>query len=143
MVTKNLMTAEEFWSNPAVIIVGLLLIFGLIVLGVILAKKYIPGLKTTEKPKTREEIAKEEVERMTRPIEEDKRPELDEEAEELAEVSKEGEKPADDTLARSTRPVEDEEAAKAMAKYAEEHPEEAAAVAPKEEKKDDVPPEKK
>lgn len=114
-------------EQPWFFIVMILLVFGCIVLAVILVKKYAPAFKSNEKPKSDKEIAEEEVNRLVRPVEdEETAKQMNEEAKALEKDSKSlDESKKDDTLERKTEVVEDEEAAKAMAKYAEEHPEEA------------------
>src|SRR5574344_457827 len=121
-------------------VLGLVAIFGAIVLAVILIKKYGKHFKNDEKPKTDKEIAEEEVKRMVVDVDEDTANKMDEAAKEMAEnTEKDPNAPEEkeavaEEVSRATRPVEDEEAAKQMAKYAAEHPEEAEAVS---EKKDD------
>ena len=51
-------------ENPWLLILILLLAFGVIVLAVILVRKYSPHFKSTELLKSDEEIAKEEVDRL-------------------------------------------------------------------------------
>lgn len=57
-------------SNPVIIVLVLVAIFGVIVLGVILVKKYVPAFKNTDKPKSEKEIAEEEVDRLVVDVEE-------------------------------------------------------------------------
>ena len=115
-------------------VLGLVAIFGVIVLAVILIKKYGKHFKNDEKPKSDKEIAEEEVKRMVVDVDDETAEKMDEVSKELAEKSaKDATKPeekevAAEEVSRATRPVEDEESAKAMAKYAAEHPEEADAV---------------
>ncbi len=66
-----MITLDYLTSNPWLIVLILLGVFGLIVLLVILIKKYSPHFKNLDKPKTDEEIAREEVERLTVPMEEE------------------------------------------------------------------------
>ena len=120
-------------------VLGLVAIFGVIVLAVILIKKYGKHFKNDEKPKSDKEIAEEEVKRMVVDVDDETAEKMDEASKELAEKSaKDATKPEEkevvaEEVSRATRPVEDEESAKAMAKYAAEHPEEAEAVSePKE-----------
>jgi flagellar biosynthesis/type III secretory pathway M-ring protein FliF/YscJ len=123
-------------------LLGLLAIFGVIVILVILIKKYAKPFKNNEKPKSDKEIAEEEVKRMVVDVDEESAKAMDEASAQLAEKTKENAgKPEEkeaiaEEVDRATRPVQDEETAKAMAKYAAEHPEEAAAVT--REKKDDA-----
>jgi FtsZ-interacting cell division protein ZipA len=121
-------------------VLGLVAIFGVIVLTVILIKKYGKHFKNDEKPKTDKEIAEEEVKRMVVDVDEETAGKMDQAAQEMAEnAAKDPNAPEEkeavaEEVSRATRPVEDQETAKAMAKYAAEHPEEAEAVS---EKKDD------
>lgn len=57
-------------DNPVILVIVLVAIFGVIVLGVILIKKYVPAFKNTDKPKSEKEIAEEEVDRLVVDIEE-------------------------------------------------------------------------
>jgi FtsZ-interacting cell division protein ZipA len=122
------------------IVLGLVAIFGVIVIAVILVKKYGKHFKSDEKPKSEKEIADEEVKRMVVDPEDENAVAMDEASKELAETSKKDPNQPDeeeavaDEVNRATRPVENEEAAKAMARYAAEHPEEADAVSSKEDK---------
>jgi flagellar biosynthesis/type III secretory pathway M-ring protein FliF/YscJ len=113
-------------------VLGLVAIFGVIVLAVILIKKYWKPFKNEEKPKSDKEIADEEVKRMVVDVDDETAQQMDEASKELVEKSKEDKPEEKEVVAeevdRATRPVENEETAKAMAKYAAEHPEEAAAV---------------
>lgn len=128
------MILDSIIDRPWFFILMLLLIFGSIVIIVMLIKKYAKPFQNQDKPKSDKEIAEEEVNRMVVDItpEEDKK--LNEASKELAaKTAKDADRPSEsevveDEVNRSTRPVEDEEAAKAMAKYAAEHPEEAQAV---------------
>lgn len=104
------------------IVIVLLAIFGAIVIIVMLLRKYAKPFKSTEKPKSDKEIAQEEVARLTK--------ELDENEFEDAKARKERkeQKPSEeealnDELARMTRPVEDENAAKAMENFDKENKE--------------------
>ena len=123
-------------------VLGLVAIFGVLVIIVILIKKYGKPFKSDDKPKSDQEIAEEEVKRLLVDVDEETAQKMDQAARELAEKSKKDPNQPDETEAveeevnRATRPVEDEAAAKAMARYADEHPEEAAAVSG-ETKKDD------
>ena len=102
------------WLIPLV----LLAIFAVIALGVFLIRKYAKPFKNDEKPKSDKEIAEEEVQRLTK--------ELDEEEYEDAKErkkKKEGkpteEEAREEELNRMTRPVEDEKIAKEMEEYDE------------------------
>jgi FtsZ-interacting cell division protein ZipA len=123
-------------------VLGLVAIFGVIVLIVMLIKKYGKHFKSEEKPKSDKEIAEEEVKRMVVDVDDETAAKMDQAAQELAENSaKDPNAPEEkeavaEEVGRATRPVEDEETAKAMAKYAAEHPEEAERVS---EAKDDDP----
>lgn len=128
--------SSSFVDQNWFIVLMLVVFFGLIVLAVILIKKYVAPFKNNEKPKSDKEIAEEEVKRMVVDMEDEpkKDEELDEASKELDKKSREDQTAPDkaqviaEEVNRSTRPVEDQAAAKAMAKYAEEHPEEAIAV---------------
>ena len=96
------------WLIPLV----LLAIFAVIALGVFLIRKYAKPFKNDEKPKSDKEIAEEEVQRLTK--------ELDEEEYEAAKERKPTEEEArEEELNRMTRPVEDEKIAKEMEEYDE------------------------
>jgi flagellar biosynthesis/type III secretory pathway M-ring protein FliF/YscJ len=112
---------------------GLVAIFGVIVLAVILVKKYVKPFKNDEKPKSDKEIAEEEVKRMVVDVDPETQAEMDKAAAEMAEKTKKENAPEEkevvaEEVNRATRPVEDPKTAKQMAQYAEEHPEEAAAA---------------
>jgi flagellar biosynthesis/type III secretory pathway M-ring protein FliF/YscJ len=115
-------------------VLGLVAIFGAIVVIVMLIKKYGKHFKNEEKPKSDKEIADEEVNRMVVDVDDETAEKMDQAARDLAEKSKkdpnkpEEKEVIEEEVNRATRPVEDEATAKAMAKYAAEHPEEAAAV---------------
>jgi FtsZ-interacting cell division protein ZipA len=115
-------------------VLGLVAIFGVIVLAVILIKKYGKHFRNDEKPKSDQEIADEEVKRMVVDVDDETAAKMNEAARDLDEESKkDANKPEEkeviqEEVNRATRPVEDEATAKAMAKYAAEHPEEAEAV---------------
>lgn len=121
------MNIYDFVSEtPWLIIVILLAVFGAIVLAVILIKKYSPHFKSTEKPKTDEEIAREEVERLTVPMDEENKSleEARKEARELKEKPTSGEA-AEYESHRATVEA-DEDFQRQMEEYAKAHPEEEA-----------------
>ncbi len=126
--------ASAFWSNPIVIIVGLLLIFGVIVAGVILVKKYAKPFQNTEKPKSDKEIAEEELNRLLVDVEDDEaKKEMENYAKKAEKASRKPlpptpEEAAAENMARILEPVTDEKTARAMEEYQEEHPEEEKAV---------------
>jgi len=115
-------------------VLGLVAIFGVIVIAVILIKKYSKHFRNDEKPKSDKEIADEEVKRMVVDVDEETIAKMDAASRDLDEQSKkdpnkpEEKEVIEEEVNRATRPVEDEATAKAMAKYAAEHPEEAEAV---------------
>jgi hypothetical protein len=120
MTTFDYVT-EHGWLFVLII----LAVFGLIVIGVILLKKYAPHFKSQEKPKSEEEIAKEEVDRLTRPVEDDvpaKKEEVKEEK--VAEKAPTNKEAADYESHRATVSSEDQSFAKQMEEYAKAHPEE-------------------
>lgn len=115
-------------ENPWLIILILLAVFGLIVLAVILIRKYSPHFKNTEKPKTDEEIAKEEVERLTVPMEENNK-NLEEVKEEARSIKKEEKPSLHEAAEYETHRLTveaDEELQRQMDEYAKAHPEEEA-----------------
>ncbi len=63
------------WLIPVI----LLAVFGVIVVIVILLRKYAPAFKSDEKPPNPSEVAQEELDRILEPIEEEKKEEEDEE----------------------------------------------------------------
>ena len=99
-------------------VLGLVAIFGVIVLAVILIKKYWKPFKNEEKPKSDKEIADEEVKRMVVDVDDETAQQMDEASKELVEKSKEDKPEEKEVVAeevdRATRPVENEETAKAM-----------------------------
>lgn len=123
--------ADSIMENPLFITLGLIVLFGIIVIGVILLKKYVKVFQNDEGPKSDREIAAEEVNRvLTEITDEDTLRAMETAAEELEKDSEEG-RPSDEEIlkeemARTTEEVLDEETVKAMQKYAEEHPEESA-----------------
>ena len=128
---------EEFFQSPLFITLALVIFFGIIVLAVILVKKYVKPFQNTEKPKCDKEIAEEEVNRLVTDITDEKT--LQQMNEAARELEKDSDRPteqevAEEEVERATEAVEDEAAAEAMRRYAEEHPEEAAAFEDKEDK---------
>lgn len=123
--------SSSIMDNPLFITIGLLVIFGIIVIGVILLKKYVKIFQNDEGPKSDKEIAAEEVKRvLTEVTDEETIRAMENAAKEMEKDSEDG-RPSDEEIleeemARTTEDVVDEETAKAMAKYAEEHPDEAA-----------------
>jgi len=113
---------DSIFSQPWFIIVGLLLIFGVIVITVILLKKYAKPFKSQEKPKSDQEIAREEVERIIEYVDE----EPTQKVEEDADVPPTAEEAAYQEVKRVVEEVNDPEVAKAMDEYAKTHPEESA-----------------
>lgn len=77
----------------ALLIVG---IFGVIVVAVILLKKYTKLFKSDEKPKSEKEIAAEELDRLLQPIEEDVVEKTEESEEEVKPEEPKEEKRDDD-----------------------------------------------
>lgn len=128
--------SNSFWNSPVFFTLMFILIFGAIVLGVILLKKYAKPFKNDEKPKSDKEIADEEVKRMVVDMSDEEAAAMEKASLEAEENSKKDNKDyTQEEVARATRPIEDPEAEKAMREYAEAHPEEAEAAL-KDEKKD-------
>ena len=128
---------EDFFQSPLFITLALVIFFGIIVLAVILVKKYVKPFQNTEKPKSDKEIAEEEVNRLVTDITDEVT--LQQMNEAARELEKDSDRPTEQEIAeeeveRATEAVEDEAAAEAMRRYAEEHPEEAAAFEEKEDK---------
>ena len=128
---------EDFFQSPLFITLALVIFFGIIVLAVILVKKYVNPFQNTEKPKSDKEIAEEEVNRLVTDITDEET--LQQMNEAARELEKDSDRPTEQEIAeeeveRATEAVEDEAAAEAMRRYAEEHPEEAAAFQDKEDK---------
>ena len=133
---------EDFFQSPLFITLALVIFFGIIVLAVILVKKYVKPFQNTEKPKSDKEIAEEEVNRLVTDITDEET--LQQMNEAARELEKDSDRPteqevaeeevAEEEVERATEAVEDEAAAEAMRRYAEEHPEEAAAFQDKEDK---------
>ncbi len=127
---------DDFWSNPGIILVLILVVFGLVALLVFLLRKYVPFFKSDEKVKTPEEIAKEEVDRLVEDLDE----ELEKEADTLEKERKKEESQDsyhDDSLERTLSSVEDEKTAEAMEQYRLSHPEEEEAIKNDENKKEE------
>ena len=127
----------SFFESPLFITIALVVFFGIIVLGVILVKKYVKPFQNQEKPKSDKEIAEEEVNRLVTDITDEAT--LEQMNEAARELEKDSDKPteeevAEEEVSRATKEVADEATAEAMRRYAEEHPEEAAAFEEKEDK---------
>jgi FtsZ-interacting cell division protein ZipA len=132
----NTRVLGSIWEQSWFIMVMLVIIFGVIVLGVWLVRKYVPAFKSDDKPKSDKEIAEEEVRRMTQPVDDETAKKMEEQARELEKTSTMDQADKkDDTIERSTRPIEDDSVAKQMEEYAKAHPEEEAAAAKKKEDK--------
>ena len=72
MYTSLIILATTGWETP-IILVSLLAFFGLVVLGVIFAKKHIKGLQSKdEAPIDEEKAIEEELNRVLEPIEDEK-----------------------------------------------------------------------
>ncbi len=139
---STIVLASSFWSNPIVIIVGLVLLFGLVAAGVFLFRKYSHFFThDDEGPKSDAEIAEEELNRILVDVEDEETKRQMEEY--VRNASKKAAKEAPPTpeevareeMARILEPVTDIETAKAMEEYVEEHPEEAEAVSEADEEK--------
>ncbi len=57
-------------DNPVILVIILVAVFGVIVLAVILIKKYVPAFKNTDTLKSEKEIAEEEVNRLVVDVDE-------------------------------------------------------------------------
>ena len=91
-------------SLPGIVIALLIVgIFGVIVIGVILLKKYTKVFKSDEKPKSEKEIAAEELDRLLQPIEE----EVVEKTEEEEAPAEAEEKPAEEAPEESPKQPEE------------------------------------
>ena len=123
----NSLVLSGLFDNPAFIVVGIILLFGVIGLIAFLLQKYVPSLKNTDKKKGEKEIAEEEVKRL---IETDDNLEMKEQVKEVLKKSEEDlKKPTEDEIlrdemSRTIEDVDDKETIEAMNKYREEHPEE-------------------
>ena len=62
-------------DHPIFLVLILVGGFGLIVVAIILVRKYVPAFKNTEQPKSEREIAEEEVKRLVVDIEEESKKE--------------------------------------------------------------------
>ena len=58
-------------DNPIFLVLILVGGFGVIVLAIILVRKFVPAFKNTEQPKSEKEIAEEEVKRLVVDVEEE------------------------------------------------------------------------
>lgn len=133
--------ANSFIDSSLFILLVLVAVFGLIVLGVILIKKYSKHFQSNEKPKSDKEIAEEEVNRLLVDVDNEKtKEEMEEAAKEIEKKSKKvEEKPSEkeileDEMNRLVSPVTNEESLKAMEEYSKEHPDEEKEATKKEEK---------
>jgi FtsZ-interacting cell division protein ZipA len=132
----NARILASIWEQSWFIMVMLVIIFGVIVLGVWLVRKYVPAFKSDDKPKSDKEIAEEEVRRMTQPVDDETAKKMEEQAKALEKDSTvDMAEKKDDTIERTTRPIEDDSIAKQMEEYAKAHPEEEEAAAKKKEDK--------
>jgi FtsZ-interacting cell division protein ZipA len=132
----NARILASIWEQSWFIMVMLVIIFGVIVLGVWLVRKYVPAFKSDDKPKSDKEIAEEEVRRMTQPVDDETAKKMEEQAKALEKDSTvDMAEKKDDTIERTTRPIEDDSVAKQMEEYAKAHPEEEEAAAKKKEDK--------
>lgn len=123
-------------DSPLFITIALVVFFGLIVIAVMLLKKYAKPFMSDDKPKSDKEIAEEECNRILTDItDEQALMQMDQAVKEVAkgEIKPTEEEILEDEMARTTEEVLDAETAKAMAEYALEHPEEAAAFENKDE----------
>jgi flagellar biosynthesis/type III secretory pathway M-ring protein FliF/YscJ len=68
-----MITLASFWESNLgwLIPVILVVFFGLIVLAVILIRKYAKPFKSEDKPKSQEEIAQEELDRVLQPVDDE------------------------------------------------------------------------
>lgn len=130
-LTLLALALDGVFSQSWFILLMLLVIFGVIVLGVILIKRYSKLFHNDEKPKSDKEIAEEEVNRLLVDVEDDSaREEMEEAAREIEKKSKEKdlaptpEEAAEEEVSRVTEEVLDPEAQKAMEEWAKSHPEE-------------------
>lgn len=94
------LATSSFWNNPLVYVVIMLAVFGAIVIGVILLKKYAKPFKNDEKPKSDKEIAAEELDRILEPVDDQK---TKEEMEAYAKSQQHPEKPEDGS--ESDKPI--------------------------------------
>ena len=123
----NINTLAKIIDQPWFIVILLVAFFGIIVLAVILIKKYAKPFQNTEKPKTDKEIAAEEVNRLVvNPEDEVRNANLEEASEDLVEES---ERPntddfVEEEVSRATETIEDPELQRQMEEYAKAHPEE-------------------
>lgn len=132
------MIYASLFQQPWFVIVMLLLIFGFIVVLVMLLKKYVPIFQNKEKPKSKDEIVKEDLDRVLEDmvVEEESSSEdnLEEVAKDLEKETRDPERPTEeealqDQMDRSVEEIDDPEVLKAMEEYAKEHPEEAEVAA--------------
>lgn len=121
---------SDFAKQPWFIIICLLAIFGVIVIAVILVRKYSKFFKSDEKPKSDKEIAEEEVNRLVVDVDDKTQEEMNEAAKKMDEEIKKESAPsekevASEEVSRHTEEIEDDATLKAMEEYAKAHPEEA------------------
>lgn len=103
---------------PWLIIVILVGFFGIIVVAVILVKKFAKPFKSDEKPKSDKEIANEEVMRLTQELDEEEYQQAKENKERKAGKPTE-EEALQEEMDRILQPVEDEETAEQIENYSE------------------------
>ena len=133
---------SDITKQPWFVIVCLLAIFGVIVIAVILVRKYSKHFQSDEKPKSDKEIAEEEVNRLVVDIDEKTQKEMDQAAikidEEIEKESAPSEKEvASEEVQRHTEEIQDSATLKAMEDYAKAHPEEALNASEKASDKED------
>lgn len=120
-------TYASFTDSPLFITLALVAFFGVIVIAVILLKRYAKPFMSDDKPKTDKEIAEEEVNRILVDFDAEAVAKLDEASEELSKIDEDKpteEEILEEEMARATEEIVDPEIAKAMAEYAANHPEE-------------------
>ncbi|GEM_PF-6010393 len=114
------MLLSSIADSPIFFILIILAFFGLIVLAVIMVKRYVKPFQNTEEKKTDEEIAQEELNRVLVDFEEETKAD----AKAVEDGAPTEEEALDDTMARTLGEIEDPEAIKAMEEWAKAHPEE-------------------
>lgn len=118
------MILSSIADSPIFFILIILAFFGLIVLAVIMVKKYVKPFQNTEEKKTDEEIAQEELNRVLVDFEEETKAD----AKAVEDGAPTEEEALDDTMARTLGEIDDPEAIKAMEEWAKAHPEESGEV---------------
>ncbi|OPZ32123.1 MAG: hypothetical protein BWY98_01366 [Tenericutes bacterium ADurb.BinA155] len=90
----------DFWEKNIGWLIPLILVafFGVIVLIVIMIRKYAKPFKNEEKPKSQEEIAQEELNRVLEPVQDEKT------AEQMQKFDQENAIKEDDTKAKENAP---------------------------------------